>query len=83
MNEKDLEKEITIGVYSKRPVMKCIKLKCLDCCGGSWEQVKNCACKDDCFLHPYRLGTNPFLKRSLTEEQRQAAAERLRSLRKK
>lgn len=83
MNEKDLEKELTLGVYNKRPVMKAIKLKCLDCCGGSWEEVKNCQCKDNCFLHPFRLGHNPFVSRVMSDEQRQAAADRLRKLHKK
>ena len=83
MNEKDLQNEQDIGVYVKRPIAKAIKLKCLDCCGGSWEEVKRCTCENTCFLHPFRLGHNPFLKRELTDEQRQAAAERLRLSRQK
>ena len=34
MNEKDLEKEFKEGIYKARPLLKAIKLKCLDCCGG-------------------------------------------------
>lgn len=61
MNEKDLE---TNKVYEKRPLSKAIKLKCLDCCGGIWEEVKKCTCNDTCFLHPFRLGKNPFVIRA-------------------
>lgn len=83
MNEKDLKKELEIGVNSRRPILKVIKLKCLDCCGGSWEEVRNCQCSKDCFLYPYRLGRNPFISRCMSDEQRQAAADRLRKLHKK
>lgn len=83
MIEKDLEEELKKGVYSKRTLSRAVKLKCLDCCGGSWEEVKKCACKNDCFLHPFRLGHNPFVVREMTEEQRHAAAERLKAFRNK
>lgn len=74
MNERDLENE---KIYEKRPLLKAIKLKCLDCCGGCWDEVKKCASENTCYLHPYRLGKNPFaVKRELTEEQKQEARER-------
>jgi len=38
-----------------KKVFKAIKLKCLDCSGGSVNNVKECPCKD-CTLYPYRLG---------------------------
>lgn len=82
MIEKDLDRELEIGVYSKRPILKAIKLKCMDCCNGSWDEVKKCTCDKTCFLHPFRLGRNPFLNRELTEEQKQLARERLAKWRK-
>lgn len=37
---------------------KAIRLKCLDCCGGSKKDVKQCN-EVNCPLHPFRLGKNP------------------------
>ena len=60
--------------------LKAIRQHCLDCCCGSAYEVKNCVIHD-CELYPFRLGNNPFCTRSMTEEQKQAAAERLKSAR--
>lgn len=61
--------------------MKAIRSKCLEC-NGTANEVKLCPCTD-CALWPFRLGKNPNIKpRNLTEEQRQAAAERLKNARK-
>ena len=60
--------------------LKAIRAKCLDCCCGSAYKVKNCVIYD-CNLYPYHLGNNPFRTRSMTEEQKQVAAERLKSAR--
>ena len=50
--------------------MKAIRLKCLDCCGDSSNEVKECPCVK-CALHPFRLGKNPYrTPRVLSEEQR-------------
>lgn len=38
--------------------LKAIRLKCLDCSGGSKIGVKQCN-EADCPLHPFRLGKNP------------------------
>lgn len=54
-----------------------IRAKCLDCCGDSPAEVRRCAIVD-CSLWPFRMGTDPWREvRVMTEEQRQAAAERL------
>lgn len=37
---------------------KAIKLKCLDCVGFSYLNVRDCESKT-CHLYPYRLGKNP------------------------
>ena len=42
--------------------LKAIRLKCLDCCCGSQNEVKLCAC-EDCALYPFRYGKNPFRKK--------------------
>ncbi len=59
----------------KSPI-KAIRAKCLDCCCGQKEEVKLCPATA-CPLYPFRLGKNPFRKREMSEEQRQAAAARL------
>ena len=38
---------------------KAIRLKCLDCCGGSKKDVKRCN-EVGCPLHPFRLGKYPY-----------------------
>ena len=63
-------------------VLKAIRGKCLDCMGGSAQEVKLCPV-DGCTLHPYRLGKNPFRKRELTDEQREAIGARLNAARNK
>ena len=56
--------------------IKAIKAKCLDCCCGQREEVKLCPV-NTCPLWQFRLGKNPNRRRTLTDEQRQAAKERL------
>lgn len=56
--------------------MKAIRLKCLDCCCGSSNEVKLCTVSS-CPLHPFREGRNPFRKREYTPEQKAALASRL------
>ena len=57
-----------------------IRKKCLDCCVGQISEVRLCTATA-CDLWPYRMGTNPFAKRTLTEEQREAARERMAAAR--
>jgi hypothetical protein len=56
--------------------IKAIKAKCLDCCCGQREEVKLCPVTT-CPLWQFRLGKNPNRSRTLTDEQKQAAKERL------
>lgn len=63
--------------------MKAIRLKCLECCAGSSNEVRGCH-MDDCPLWPYRFGRNlDRPKRVLSEEQRQELRERLEKARQK
>lgn len=59
--------------------LKAIKEKCIDCMGGQQRLVKDCPCQN-CPLFEYRSGKSNR-KRTLTDEQRQAAAERLKKAR--
>lgn len=59
-------------------LLKVIRAKCIDCSGGSAAEVRECPVTR-CALHPYRMGTNPHrAKRTLTDAQRAAMADRLR-----
>ena len=61
--------------------LKAIRENCIDCCGGSSNEVKLCPSKN-CFLHPFRFGENPFRKkREYTEEQKASMNERIEKAR--
>ena len=58
--------------------LKAIRLKYLDCCCGSSNEVKLCTA-ENCPLYPFREGVNPNRKpREFTEEQKAALVSRLR-----
>lgn len=38
--------------------IKAIRAKCLDCCAGQRNEVKQCTCTK-CSLYPYRMGHRP------------------------
>lgn len=48
-----------------------IRNHCTDCCAGQLSEVRHCTVTN-CSLWPYRMGTNPFRKQNLSEEQREA-----------
>ena len=60
--------------------LSAIKEFCVSCLGGQPRLVKGCTAKN-CPLYPYRTGHNTNSKRTMTEEQRQKAAERLKKAR--
>ena len=60
--------------------LKAIREKCLDCCCGNSAEVRKCVAVD-CALWPFRLGTNPFRKKTeLKPEEKRERAERLLKL---
>jgi len=61
--------------------LKAIRAKCLDCSFNATE-VRLCPVTS-CPIWPFRFGKNPYIKREMTEEQRQAAADRLKKAREK
>ena len=60
--------------------LKAIREKCIDCSGGSMSEATNCEV-EQCPLHPFRKGKNPFRTRTMTPEQKAAARDRLRKAR--
>lgn len=63
--------------HSKKSMLKIIREKCLDCCVQQYSEVQLCQCTS-CPLWPYRMGKNPFHGRKMTDEQKQAATQRLK-----
>jgi len=44
--------------HRKRPLLKAIREKCLDCSAGNEAEVRRCTVVS-CALWPYRMGKNP------------------------
>ena len=85
MNKSDIKKG-NPDLLDKSP-LKAIRAFCLECMCGSSPEVKECTCDGQkaplCPLYQYRLGHNPNRQpRELSEEERQAIAERLSNYRK-
>lgn len=59
---------------------KAIRQKCLDCVYDDANEVKLCP-TTTCPLYPFRFGTNPFNKKTLTDKQRAEMSERAKKLR--
>lgn len=59
--------------------LKAIRAKCLDCCGGSYKEVKHCPIKD-CPLRPYRMGRRPRVSATTRQKEfKEAALRRYRN----
>lgn len=60
----------------KNPV-KAIRAFCVECMGGSSQEVKNCTSapgsRYPCPLYPFRQGENPFRTKERSEAQKEAA----------
>ena len=72
--------DVHVTEHYRRPLLKVIRAKCIDCCCGDRVEVKLCAITD-CDLHPYRMGKNPFSMRPkrkpFTQEQKDQLTLRL------
>lgn len=55
--------------------LRALRLKCLDCCNGSAQEVRLCTAVD-CPSWPFRMGKNPW-RRKLGHEERAALRARL------
>lgn len=59
------ESLVTVARYRdkvKNPITA-IRAKCVDCCCGSLKEVAECGVTG-CPLHPFRMGVNPFNKKT-------------------
>lgn len=66
----------------KKSPIKAIREFCLECCGGNSADVKSCTAPR-CPLYAFRFGKNPYIKREMSEEQKEAAKIRLAEARKR
>lgn len=62
--------------------LQAIKQWCYECSGENRAEVDRCT-KPTCPLYPFRKGHNPYTSRAMTDEQREAAAKRLKEAREK
>jgi hypothetical protein len=68
---------------NKNPV-KAIRENCIECMGGRGAEqsysklIEECP-SNDCALHEFRFGKNPYHRRNLSDKQRNALAERARN----
>ena len=63
-----------------RSPVKAIREFCLECMNDQVEEIARCT-DPGCPLYHFRFGKNPYLKRTLTPEQKAAAAERMAKVR--
>ena len=76
-----MKEDVRDGIDQKQNPVKAIREKCRDCCNGSMTEIDACTVTK-CQLHPFRFGRNPFRsKREMSEEQRNASADRLKKAR--
>jgi len=66
--------------HAKRPILDAIRANCIACCAGNAAEVRRCRMVQ-CDMWPYRMGSNPFVSRDYTDEQREAARVRLATAR--
>ena len=59
---KITEEEAVRAGFEKKPLLKAIREKCLDCTVYQANEVRLCQIRD-CSLWPYRMGNNPFTRR--------------------
>jgi len=56
------------------PLLRVMRLKCLDCCGWQEAEVKLCPA-DDCILWNFRMGKNPYpLSKKQIEQRKRLVA---------
>jgi hypothetical protein len=53
--------ELELLSHGKKPLLRAIRARCLDCCAGQPNEVRNCTAVH-CPLWPYRMSTDPWRK---------------------
>jgi hypothetical protein len=65
--------------HHKQPLLEVIRRNCLDCVCGVTSEVAKCALTH-CPFWPYRMKTNPFVKKTMSKEQRALASARMKAI---
>jgi len=73
---KMTEAELVAFGHHKRPLLRVIRANCIECAGNNEAEVRRCRMVA-CPMWPYRMGTNPLQRRTLTDEQRAELAARM------
>lgn len=76
-NEANVTEEFP--VEERIPLLKAVRLKCLDCSCFQPKEVALCPVKK-CTLYPYRFGKDPYRQKTTrvyTPEEREAARQRM------
>lgn len=68
--------------HSSNSLIAAIREKCLDCCAGQSAEVRKCVATA-CSLWPFRMGSNPLARRTVSDEQREAMRARASAARAK
>ena len=68
--------------HEGQPLLQVIRANCKECVGHMEAEVRRCRLVK-CLFWPYRMGSNPFRTREMSDEQRIATAERLKAAREK
>ena len=78
----NLKSEIKLRNGDDRPASPLMAIKefCMECCGWERSEVKSCSAPQ-CPLFEFRFGKNPYNKRTLTDEQKEKLAERMKKAR--
>ena len=64
--------------HTQTPLRKVIRAHCLECCNGEIAEVRKCTAHA-CQLWPYRMNKNPFIKKEISEEQKEAIRARFQN----
>ena len=57
--------------HAKKPILKVIRARCIDCCAGNYSEVKKCEAIE-CPSWPYRTGKNPFRQKGANDDRSNA-----------
>lgn len=71
-NQMTAEELVALGHSAMSP-LKALRLRCIDCYGGSLKSVRGCT-STDCPSWPFRMGRNPW-RAPVSEERRQLGRE--------
>jgi len=67
---RDADVDVMREIHDPAPLLRVIRVKCIDCSGGSESEARKCTAIG-CALWPYRMASNPFhAPREMTPEQR-------------